>query len=279
MSKNIIFPVSLCASAIALGIAGYTYYTMAHQPTTLPAIVDEQKPVVTDLPSEDVLSSATATFDIADSTLYVASGSLALKHSDDYISVALPETATDVEYYEDQGYLSWAEDGGRITISAISASDIESNYAHEFESDDDKLIIGVKQVTDDTGINIVANVSDKSKVESIQQIANAVCESVSACSGLDVSLCGLAVDSDCSVSFAKNVLCLVHNDNRLTASAYAGSIDGAGFDDKVNIDGKDFLYGDYKDSETNYTPYMYYTDNGLLKVMATSQDVLNSVFS
>lgn len=279
MSKNIIFSASLCVSAIALGVAGYTYYTMAHQPTTLPAIVDEQKPVVTDLPVEDPLSTVSATFDIADGKLSVASGPLTLKRNNDYISVVLPETATDVEYYEDQGYLSWSEDGGRITISAISASDIESNYAHEFESDDDKLIIGVKQVTDDTGINIVANVSDKSKTEAIQDVANTVCDSVSACSGLDVSLCGLIVDPDCSVSFAKNVLCLVHGDDRLTASAYPGSIDGAGFDDKVDVAGKDFLFGDYKDSETNYTPYMYCTDNGLLKVMATSQDVLDSVFS
>lgn len=279
MSKSIIFSASLCVSAIALGIAGYTYYTMAHQPTTLPAIVDEQKPVVTDLPAEDALFAASATFDIADNNLSVAGGSLVLKHENDYVSVALPETATDVEYYEDQGYLSWSEDGGRITISAISASDIESNYAHEFESDDDKLIIGVKQVTDDTGINIVANVPDKSKTEAIQDVANTVCDSVSACSGMDVSLCGLIVDPSCSISFAKNVLCIVHNEDRLTASAYPGSIDGAGFDDKVDVAGKGFLYGQYKDSETNYTPYMYYTDNGLLKVMATSQDVLDSVFS
>lgn len=279
MSKNIVFYVSIGVSLVAIALAGYTYYDMAHQPTTLPAIVDEQKPVVTDLPEEEAPISASATFDISDGKLLVTDGTLALKHNDEYVSVALPETATDVEYYEDQGYLSWSEDGGHITVSAISAADIESNYAHEFESDDDKLIIGVKQITEDTGINIVANVSDKNKAESIQQIANAVCESVSVCSGMDVSVCGLNVKHDWSVSMAKNVLCLSNGDNRVTASAYADSIDGAGFDESIDVAGNSFLYGDYKDSETNYAPYMYDTSNGLLKVMATSKDILESVFS
>lgn len=121
--------------------------------------------------------------------------------------------------------------------------------------------------------------SDKDKAEAIQQIANAVCESVSACSGMDVSLCGLTVNHDWSVSMAKNVLCLSKGDDRVTASAYADSIDGAGFDESVDVAGNSFLYGDYKDSETNYAPYMYDTDNGLLKVMATSKDILSDIFA
>lgn len=281
MSKgNIIFAGSMLVSAAALAVAGYTYYTFAHQPMTLPAIEAPTTSAVSEAtPEEATPVTASASFDISDGKLVFNSGALALKHDDQYVSIQLPETASNVEYYEDQGYLSWSEDGGQITVSTISASDIDSNYAHDFDNDDGKLIIAAKQITDTTGINVVANISDRDNADSIKETTNSVCDSVAVCDGMHTDVCGLIVNPGWTVSLAKDVICLTNGEERITASAFTNSIDGAGFSNSVEIGDKSLKSGSYKDADTNYSPYMYDTNNGLLKVMATSQDILTNAFS
>ena len=108
---------------------------------------------------------------------------------------------------------------------------------------------------------------------------NTVIESAAPCSGMTVQVCDLAIAPEWSVSMAKNVLCLTHDDDRVTVSSYSDSLDGAGFDQNVDVNGIAFTTGNYKDSESGFSPFMHKCEDGTLKVMAISSDVMGKVFS
>ena len=278
MNKNPVFITSLCVSALALCIAAYSGYRILYQPAVLPSVAAESRVVAEDgTPETKEPVAASTVFNIVDSKLNPAGNLMPLRNQEDVIAVSLPEDATDVEYDQEQGYLAWNCGSGHITLTAIPASEISSNYARSFESEDERVIVAMKKVTENTGINMVTSTTEEN-LEAMKEAADAVCESASACTDMSFAVCGLSVNPEWTASMAKNVLCLTHAEDRVTMSVYGSSLGDAGFDNTAKVGEAKFLYGSYKDSETGYVPYMYTCDAGTLKVMATSTDVLNAVF-
>lgn len=279
MKKNVVVAASLCVSAIALGIAAYSIYSMkAYQPDILPAQSAATEESTEGQTAETNMASVNTVLGISDGNLVLAGNPVALQYGDEYISVLIPDTAKDIEYFEGQGCVSWAEETGHIKVSAVSANDIDKDFARSFDSDDNKLIAGVKKVSDTAGINVVAN-APKGTADALQETVNTVIESAAPCSGMTVQVCDLAIAPEWSVSMAKNVLCLTHDDDRVTVSSYSDSLDGAGFDQNVDVNGIAFTTGNYKDSESGFSPFMHKCEDGTLKVMAISSDVMGKVFS
>lgn len=279
MKKEFVYPASLCASALALCISVYSGYQILHQPVALTSGTTEVQAAAGDsFEVDEVPMPITTPISIKDGNLNPGGCKIPLCCGEEIAAVTLPEDASGVEYDMAQGYLAFDCSVGHIVVSTICASEISGDYARAFESEGEYVITAVREVTKQIGVNLVATTS-QDNADAMKEAADAILTSLCACSEYNFSICGLSINPDWDVDIAENVVCLAHEDDRVTVSVYGSSLDNAGFDNTVDVGSIQFLYGNYKDVETGYVPYMYQGEKGTLKVMTTSSEILTAVFA
>lgn len=219
-----------------------------------------------------------------------------LKKDDAFIRVSLPEADSYVvsAYSMENGYLEiqmpYEKEGEttalyNISVHAVSAADIAADASYEFSNDESSLVLG-QNVVGKAGIVIMASDYPDELSESVLETVHAIQNSACLSQGtLQVSFDKLAFQAEngwgASVDIADSTLSVGDgkSDTPICMTPFTRSLEGAGMSEEYQLDENTvLLYGDYKDANTGYQPYIYQTDSYAMKLMAVGQEQLAAAF-
>lgn len=187
------------------------------------------------------------------------------------------------EYNENAGYIIYSTDMADYRIANISSNDVPLDAVIELTDSEGKpLISGQKQVSKSSAVSVVATNFDAENTEAVKEEAHRLCNDAVLYDGtVNLEVLGHAVNAEQAVNIVatNDVISFGQNDSTVYLTPYSSSLTGAGFADEVEIaDGITVKAGDYHDSESNLKPYIYNDDNGTVKFVAASEDILKAAF-
>lgn len=197
-------------------------------------------------------------------------------------SVAIPVSAfTD----ESSAYVEYSSDQSTAIVNGysikVSNNPFNSNDAIKLLGSEKDVYANSKAFDESCGLTIAYEVEpgveyDAEKLHTILSSAKQFDGDVT------VTLFGTPISENWDDSFAFNqdVAEFDNEESCIYLSRYAGSLTGAGLDDTVSLgDGLEAKSADIKDDETGLSPYFITSEDYTFKFLATSDEVLVSMFS
>lgn len=171
-----------------------------------------------------------------------------------------------------------------LKISVVSTDDISFENISKFETESGTIIIvGQKKLNETTGISLVYEIENNqeiidSAVKYVQQVLDNSKISINNMQSINIFNKQI---SDGWGNFAMNdkYISFNNSDNNIYLSTFNLQLTGSGLDKSLKIDGLDVVYGNYKDANTGLIPYIIKLENGNIKMLATSNDLVTSFFA
>ena len=237
--------------------------------------------------AEVAYKSGNADFTMSDGKFKGAAGTYVLgtdtAEARDIIATNIVSDFDIKEYNENAGYIIYSTDMADYRIANISSNDVPLDAVIELTDSEGKpLISGQKQVSKSSAVSVVATNFDAENTEAVKEEAHRLCNDAVLYDGtVNLEVLGHAVNAEQAVNIVatNDVISFGQNGSTVYLTPYSSSLTGAGFADEVEIaDGFAVKAGDYHDSESNLKPYIYNDDNGTVKFVAASEDILKAAF-
>lgn len=282
----------LCAAVIGAIVIAAGAYANAKK-TNDEVHMDRKVEVVTTAETasaetaEVTSKSANAGFVLADGEFKGSTGIYALgtdtATARDIIATNIVSDFDIKEYNENAGYIIYSTDMADYRIANISSNDVPLDAVIELTDSEGKpLISGQKQVSKSSAVSVVATNFDAENTEAVKEEAHRLCNDAVLYDGtVNFEVLGHAANAEQAVNIVatNDVISFGQNDSTVYLTPYSSSLTGAGFADEVEIaDGFTVKAGDYHDSDSNLKPYIYNDDNGTVKFVAASEDILKAAF-
>ena len=215
--------------------------------------------------------------------LVISSGRLPIIGSGAQILVNIPKETIKLVYDMKEGYISLNTNVGQIFIKTINESET-SEELYRFTDKEGKTILA--GIIDCYGCALsIAGMPTSADVEKelAHQMNSLVADLSPADENVKISIEDLHVVSAWTqnISITSDFIAIGNGEDIVTVSPYTKTeIEEAGFSESVTIEGtKKFMYGEYIDAETGLRPYLYVTNNAVLKIMCSGPEQLEEIFS
>ena len=255
-------------------------YSVVNAATTADVIISESQESEASVAKTDPQSGNIAV-KISDGKMVLSTRALPLYGESGSCVVTLPEGDYSVTYNMASGYLAVDTDIGKLYLQ----TDDDANYTDDLyllQGDNGETVIAGAVCCDDSAVFVLAEPASENDIENMMEFTRTTISTISPYSGQTVlSIEDLAVNTNWmkTITITESFVSFGNGEESITMSPYLKSLEGTGIVNKATIaDSKTFLYGSYKDANTGLRPFMYNCENGTLKVMSTSEEVLNSAF-
>lgn len=238
--------------------------------------------------AEVTSKSANAGFVLADGEFKGSAGTYVLgtdtAEARDLIAANIVSDFDIKEYNENAGYIIYSTDMADYRIANISSNEVQLDAVIELTDSEDKpMISGQKQISKSSAVSVVAINFDTENTEPVKEEVHRICNDAALYDGtMNFEILGQVVNAEQAVNIVAtdDVISFGQNDSMVYLTPYENSLTGAGFTDEVEVtDGFTVKAGDYQDSESGLKLYIYSDDNGTVKFVAASEDVLKAAFA
>ena len=154
-----------------------------------------------------------------------------------------------------------------------------SNSMGEFQNGDETLLSGARNVLDDVYLTVAVTLDEEHRSEQVDAIKKLLANTVISDATPKVALFGETLADDVSLEISDSYMQLQKGTDTVLVSAFQQSIDTSLLSKSLTLpNGLTLKYGDVKDSQTGYIPFIATLDGREYKFLATSSDVLLNMF-
>lgn len=214
---------------------------------------------------------------VVDNKIVINDSRIAINGDEDII-IKLKESYN-IEY---DYALNFIKLDNRIIIKTVNAEEIEKENISQFINEEGKeIILGQMIINEKTGISIVIESSEETKEKDIDFINNLKNSFAIHNGKLEITFMGQPIDNawNQNLLIADNVISISNGSDFIYIAPFENDIVGAGFEKEIKVnDNLVVLYSDIKDAESGYIPYIIKTENGNIKLLATSNEVICDFF-
>lgn len=245
--------------------------------------VDEEPVFPPDFP---VAVPAVIQLKIENGNIFVENPSFELLHGEaESVVVPFPDGRYSVQYDQAGGSVFTEISGCRVTVSVVDAGNVKKDAVYRFLSDVDGsiAIAAQKRVSSSAAVSVViSGIVDDEQQETVQSFVQSVYEKAAPGNGIiRVSVENLIFDGAWSenILIDSNVVSISTGDQTIYAAPYTMSLTGAGMTNELAVSDTCALkYGNYRDVDTGYMPFIYTQEDRSVIILATGADVLFSAF-
>lgn len=154
-----------------------------------------------------------------------------------------------------------------------------SNSIGEFQNGDETLLSGARNVSDDVYLTVAVTLDEEHRSEQVDAVEKLLSDTVLSDTAPKVTLFGETVADDVSLEISDSYMQLQKGTDTVLVSAFQQSIDTSLLSKSLTLpNGLTLKYGDVKDSQTGYIPFIATVDGHKYKFLATSSDILLNMF-
>lgn len=149
----------------------------------------------------------------------------------------------------------------------------------EFQNGDETLLSGARNVSDDVYLTVAVTLDEEHRSEQVNAIKKLLANTVISDATPKVALFGETLADDVSLEISDSYMQLQKGTDTVLVSAFQQSIDTSLLSKSLTLpNGLTLKYGDVKDSQTGYIPFIATVDGHKYKFLATSSDILLNMF-
>lgn len=153
-----------------------------------------------------------------------------------------------------------------------------SNSIGEFQNGDETLLSGARNVSDDVYLTVAVTLDEEHRSEQVDAIKKLLANTVISDATPKVALFGETLADDVSLEISDSYMQL-QKGTTVLVSAFQQSIDTSLLSKSLTLpNGLTLKYGDVKDSQTGYIPFIATVDGREYKFLAKSSDILLNMF-
>lgn len=154
-----------------------------------------------------------------------------------------------------------------------------SNSIGEFQNGDETLLSGARNVSDDVYLTVAVTLDEEHRSEQVDAIKRLLSDSVISDVTPKATLFDETVADDVSLEISDSYMQLQKGTDTVLVSAFQQSIDTSLLSKSLTLpNGLTLKYGDVKDSQTGYIPFIATVDGREYKFLATSSDIFLNMF-
>lgn len=154
-----------------------------------------------------------------------------------------------------------------------------SNSMAEFQNGDETLLSGARNVSDDVYLTVVVTLDEEHRSEQVDAIKKLLANTVISDATPKAALFGETLADSVSLEISDSYMQLQKGTDTVLVSAFQQSIDTSLLSKSLTLpNGLTLKYGDVKDSQTGYIPFIATVDGREYKFLATSSDILLNMF-
>ncbi len=153
-----------------------------------------------------------------------------------------------------------------------------SNSIGEFQNGDETLLSGARNVSDDVYLTVAVTLDEEHRSEQVDAVEKLLSDTVLSDTAPKVTLFGETVADDVSLEISDSymqlqrgqILCWYRRSSKASILRFCPSL--------TLPNGLTLKYGDVKDSQTGYIPFIATVNGREYKFLATSSDILLNMF-
>lgn len=154
-----------------------------------------------------------------------------------------------------------------------------NNSIGEFQNGAETFLAGARNVSDDVYLTVAVALDEKHRSEQVDAIKKLLSDTVISDVTPKATLFGETVADDVSLEISDSYVQLQKGTDTVLVSAFQQSIDTSLLSKSLTLpNGLTLKYGDVKDSQTGYIPFIATVDGHKYKFLATSSDILLNMF-
>lgn len=154
-----------------------------------------------------------------------------------------------------------------------------NNSIGEFQNGAETFLTGARNVSDDVYLTVAVTLDEEHRSEQVDAIKRLLSDSVISDVTPKATLFDETVADDVSLEISDSYMQLQKGTDTVLVSAFQQSIDTSLLSKSLTLpNGLTLKYGDVKDSQTWYIPFIATVDGHKYKFLATSSDILLNMF-
>lgn len=154
-----------------------------------------------------------------------------------------------------------------------------NNSIGEFQNGAETFLTGARNVPDDVYLTVAVTLDEEHRSEQVDAIKRLLSDSVISDVTPKATLFDETVADDVSLEISDSYMQLQKGTDTVLVSAFQQSIDTSLLSKSLTLpNGLTLKYGDVKDSQTGYIPFIATVDGHKYKFLATSSDILLNMF-
>lgn len=154
-----------------------------------------------------------------------------------------------------------------------------NNSIGEFQNGAETFLAGARNVSDDVYLTVAVALDEEHRSEQVDAIKKLLSDTVISDVTPKATLFGETVADDVSLEISDSYVQLQKGTDTVLVSAFQQSIDTSLLSKSLTLpNGLTLKYGDVKDSQTGYIPFIATVDGHKYKFLATSSDILLNMF-
>lgn len=154
-----------------------------------------------------------------------------------------------------------------------------NNSIGEFQNGAETFLAGARNVSDDVYLTVAVALDEEHRSEQVDAIKKLLSDTVISDATPKATLFGETVADDVSLEISDSYVQLQKGTDTVLVSAFKQSIDTSLLSKSITLpNGLTLKYGDVKDSQTGYIPFIATVEGHKYKYLATSSDILLNMF-
>lgn len=154
-----------------------------------------------------------------------------------------------------------------------------NNSIGEFQNGAETFLAGARNVSDDVYLTVAVALDEEHRSEQVDAIKKLLSDTVISDVTPKATLFDETVADDVSLEISDSYVQLQKGTDTVLVSAFQQSIDTSLLSKSLTLpNGLTLKYGDVKDSQTGYIPFIATVDGHKYKFLATSSDILLNMF-
>ena len=154
-----------------------------------------------------------------------------------------------------------------------------NNSIGEFQNGAETFLAGARNVSDDVYLTVAVALDEEHRSEQVDAIKKLLSDTVISDVTPKATLFDETVADDVSLEISDSYMQLQKGTDTVLVSAFQQSIDTSLLSKSLTLpNGLTLKYGDVKDSQTGYIPFIATVDGHTYKFLATSSDILLNMF-
>lgn len=154
-----------------------------------------------------------------------------------------------------------------------------NNSIGEFQNGAETFLAGTRNVSDDVYLTVAVALDEEHRSEQVDAIKKLLSDTVISDVTPKATLFDETVADDVSLEISDSYMQLQKGTDTVLVSAFQQSIDTSLLSKSLTLpNGLTLKYGDVKDSQTGYIPFIATVDGHKYKFLATSSDILLNMF-
>lgn len=207
-----------------------------------------------------------------------------LLSQDSYLPLTLSDTMVFVPcaYIEEPCTVAYRSEDSTAQAGAYRLALVKgdaNNSIGEFQNGAETFLAGARNVSDDVYLTVAVALDEEHRSEQVDAIKKLLSDTVISDVTPKATLFGETVADDVSLEISDSYVQLQKGTDTVLVSAFQQSIDTSLLSKSLTLpNGLTLKYGDVKDSQTGYIPFIATVEGHKCKFLATSSDILLNMF-